>query len=267
MDGNREERTLLSYAAVPSVDRALKLLDLLGSAATGLSLSMISRRLGIPKSSAYYLVTTLAKRNLVQRNADRRVYSLGGCAPALGTNAHIGPDLKGVCSPHLQFLSKRLGMTAQVGVLEGAEARIVDRSELAEFRLDSWVGRHFDLHCTAIGKSLISELDGAELDNLFRSRGFPKHNDHTLSSLEALKLQLTETRRRGFSLDDEEHELGVRCVASPIFNYAGGVIGAICVFSSTRRFLRQEMPNVGLEVAATAREVSRSLNNPSLSMA
>ncbi|MGH9404037.1 MAG: IclR family transcriptional regulator [Terriglobia bacterium] len=250
--------------SVPSVDRALNLIELLASTTAGLNLSMISRKLNIPKSSAYYLVTTLLKRNLVRRSPDRRVYSLGTLAPSFAKINRAESDLKKFCSPYIQSLSNKLGMTAQLGIREGAEARIIDRSEMAGPRLDSWVGRHFDLHCTAIGKALISYLPDTEVENLFRSRGFPKHNENTVGSLEVLKSHLAETRKRGFTTDDEEHELGVRCVASPIFNHLAGVVGAICVFTSSNRLSRPEMPALGAEVMKTASDLSRALNGSPL---
>jgi DNA-binding IclR family transcriptional regulator len=258
------EQSRLRDPSIPSVDRALNLLELLASTSAGFNLSMISRKLNIPKSSAYYLVTTLAKRNLVRRSPRGRVYSLG--TDALGF-ARMNPaelDLKIFCSPYVQSLSKKLGITAQFGIREGAEARIIDRSETHGLRLDSWVGRHFDLHCTAIGKALISSASEAELEQLFRSRGLPKHNENTVCSLEVLKSHLLEVRRRGFATDDEEHELGVRCVASPVFNCVGGVVGAICVFSPAAHLSRAQMPNVGAEVAKAAKEISRSLNDSPL---
>lgn len=250
--------------SVPSVDRALNLLDLLASTSAGLNLSMISRKLNIPKSNAYYLVTTLAKRNFVRRSPDRRVYLLGTLAPSFAKSSRAEADLKKLCSPYIQSLSKKLGMTAQIGVLEGAEARIIERSELPGPRLDSWVGRHFDLHCTAIGKALISYLPEPEVENLFRTRGLPKHNVNTVCSLEVLKSHLAETRRRGFATDDEEHELGVRCVASPIFNHLATVIAAICVFTPASQLLRAEMQALGVEVTKVAREISRALNDSPL---
>ena len=116
--------------SVPSVDRALNLLELLGSTATGLNLSMISRRLNIPKSSAHYLVTTLLKRNLVWFSADRRVYTLGIPSPFFAKVSCAESELKAFCSPYIEALTKKLGITVQVGIREGSEARIIDRSEI-----------------------------------------------------------------------------------------------------------------------------------------
>ncbi|MGH9445069.1 MAG: IclR family transcriptional regulator, partial [Terriglobia bacterium] len=161
MSGLGAYETRSPGTTVPSVDRALDLLELLASTTSGLNLSTISRKLSIPKSSAYYLVTTLAKRNLVRRSPGGRAYSLGTHALSIARMSPAESDLRKLCSPYIHSLSKKLGMTAQIGIREGAEVRIIDRSELPGVRLDSWVGRHFDLHCTAIGKALISHLSDA----------------------------------------------------------------------------------------------------------
>ncbi len=247
--------------AVPSVDRALNLLELLASAPAGMSLSMISRRLEIPKSSAYYLVTTLAKRNFVRRSAGRHIYQLGMNTMPFAADVCAESDLKKLCSPHIQALSRKLGMVAQVGVREGAEVRIIDRAEIPGVRLGSWIGRHLDLHCTAIGKALISYLTDPEVENLIASRGLPRHNQNTLCSVELLRTQFAETRRLGFATDDEEHELGIRCVASPVFNHLGGVVAGICVFAPIGRLSRTEMRNVGAELVKSAQEISRDLTD------
>ncbi len=261
MKTREADETQLSGARVPSVDRALNLLDLLASNRCGMNLTAISRRLNIPKSSAYYLLTTLAKRNFVRRSPDGRLYSLAiEVSPFMDVTSQES-SLKSLCSPFIRSLSKSLRMTAQTGIREGCEARIIDRSEMPGLTLDSWVGRHFDLHCTAIGKALIAFLPDVEVENLFRRRGLPKHNENTICSLELLKAQLADVRSRGFSTDDEEHELGVRCVASPVFNHVEAVVGAICIFSPSSRLSRSDMPNIGVEVAKVAKEISRILNN------
>jgi DNA-binding IclR family transcriptional regulator len=247
--------------AVPSVDRALNLLELLASASAGMTITTISRRLSIPKSSAYYLVTTLAKRNFVRRKAGEHVYILGTNTTPVVTNNNAESDLKKLCSPYIRALSRKLGMVAQIGIREGSEVRIIDRSEIPGLRLDSWVGRHFDLHCTAVGKTLISYLADSDVQSLIRSRGLPRHNQNTLHSMEVLKAQFTETRRLGFATDDEEHELGVRCVASPIFNHLGGVVAAVCIFAPVSRLASSAMPKVGAELVNVAREISRELTD------
>jgi IclR family KDG regulon transcriptional repressor len=259
-----KERLGVSSREVPSALRALNLLELLAETPGGLNLSQISRKLEIPKSSAYYLVTALARRDFVSRISDQFRYSLGTNAFSFARTDCAELELKRLCSPYINALSKELGLIAQVGIREGAEARIIHRSQLPGLRLDSWVGRHFDLHCTAIGKALVSYLPEEDVDKLLRSHGLARHNQNTLCSMEHLKAQFVETRRVGYAIDDEEHELGVRCVASPIFNHLGAVIAAICVFSPIGKLCRSEMPNVGREVVKSARELSRMLADSSL---
>jgi hypothetical protein len=105
------DETQLSDARVPSVDRALNLLDLLASSPCGMNLTTISRRLNIPKSSAYYLLTTLAKRNFVRRSPDGRLYSLAiEVSPFMDVTSQES-GLKSLCAPFIRSLSKSLRMT------------------------------------------------------------------------------------------------------------------------------------------------------------
>jgi IclR family KDG regulon transcriptional repressor len=128
-------------------------------------------------------------------------------------------------------------------------------------RLGSWIGRHIDLHCTTVGKALVSYMTDPEVESLITIRGLPRHNRNTFCSVELLKAQFTETRRLGFATDDEEHELGIRCVSSPVFNHLGSVVAAVCVFAPIGRLSRTEMPNVGEELVNCALEISRDLSD------
>ncbi len=248
---------------VPSVDRALDLLELLALSDRGLTLSDVSRKLRIPRSSAHYLIQSLACRGYLERNPAGRDYVLGLRVANFANSAAARSQLSMICTPYLEAIVKELGLAAQVGVLDGAEALVIDLVDApTDIRLDSWVGRHFDLHCTALGKALIAHLPDPQVRKLFEGRGLPRHNPNTLCSMEAMKAHLAEVRTKGYAVDNEEHELGARCVAAPIFNYLGSVVAAICVFSSVRKFPTWQIPGVGNKIISVAREISRYLRDP-----
>lgn len=254
----------MSYETrVPSVDRAINVLELVAGARRGLTLSQISQKLLIPKSSAHYLIQGLVGRGYLMRNPGGRDYSLGLCAGSLANTAVARSQLNTVCTPYLQKLVQKLGLIAQVAVLDGAEALIINVNTPANFQLDSWVGHHFDLHCTAVGKALIAHLSDLELERLLQDRGLPMHNPNTVCSLGTLKGHLAETRTRGFATDNEEHALGVRCIAAPVFNPLKKVVAAICTFSSKSNLLNWQIPAIGCELVCAAREISRELGESS----
>ena len=260
-------RNCLPETRVPSVDRALNMLELVALSEQGLTLSDVSRKLDIPRSSAHYLIHSLVMRGYLERNPCGRGYTLGLRAANFARLPSAKLLLKEFCSPFLQLLAKEVGLTAQVGVLDGAEALVIDRVQAADdIRLDSWVGRHFDLHCTALGKALIAHSPPEEVEKLFEGRKLPRHNHRTLHSLSGVWAQLAEVRERGYAVDDEEHELGVRCVAAPVFNYLGITVAAVSVFSSVNKFADSRIGHMGKKVLEVGREISRNLGDTPLTV-
>lgn len=258
-----QKKTRALETRVPSVDRALDLLELLALSDHGLTLSDLSRKLRIPRSSAHYLIQSLVCRGYLERNPAGHDYVLGLRVANFANSVAVRSQLRVISSSYLQGIVKELGLTAQLGVLDGAEALVIDRVDApTDIRLDSWVGRHFDLHCTALGKALIAHLPDPEVKKLFEGHGLPRHNPNTLCSMEAMRAHLAEVRAKGYALDNEEHELGVRCVAAPIFNYLGNGVAAICVFSSTTKFPAWHIPGVANKIISVAREISRYLHDP-----
>lgn len=246
---------------VPSVDRALDLLELLATSDHGLTLSDVSRVFGIPKSSTHYLLHDLARRGYVERDPGGRTYSLGLQATGLATIRLTKSLLTALCEPYVKQLAKNLNLCAQLGILDAAEAIVIAKADPgAGKKFDSWIGRHFELHCTALGKALIAFVSKPELTKLFQNCTLPKHNPNTICSLQSLEVHLGIVRANGFAVDDEEHELGVRCIAAPIFNFLGRPIASICVFGPTDRLPKLNLKSLGSRVAAVATEVSRHLS-------
>ena len=248
---------------VPSVDRAFDLLELLTLSEQGLTLSEVSQKLRIPRSSAHYLIQSLAGRGYLERNSVGRAYVLGLGVAKFANSAPARSQLRLITRPFLQNLVREVGLTAQFGVLDGAEALIIDRvGAPGDIGFDCWVGRHLELHCTALGKALIAHLPDVEVKKLFAGRGLPRHNTNTICSLDTFKAHLAEVRATGFAFDNEEHELGVRCVAAPVFNYLGNTIAAIGFSSCVSKVPQWRLQNAGKLVVAAATEVSRQLRDP-----
>jgi len=243
---------------VPSVDRAIDMLEYLSSSSHPVTLSEISRMLEIPKSSAYYLLHTLWGRGYLQRTANGQSYFLGArLAMLLGDPSLTRVEIRKVCSPHLRALSRRLHLVAHAAVQEGCEGVIVDKhDEGGLLPTGDYLGRHFDLHCTALGKAMIMLCSDSEIEKLFRHRGLPRHNSNTLSSLAALKEDLAKDKVRGYAVNDEEHTLGCRAVASPIVNSSGKVIAAISLHGPSNELPDWRVATVAKEILGVAREIA-----------
>ncbi len=245
---------------VPAVDRAFDMLETVGHCSRGLTLSELSRSLGIPKSTAHYLICTLLARGYLLRTSDGRHYRLGLRVFDFAGIGTAEMQFQKISSPHIQELARKLSLTVQIAVLRAGEGVIIDKADWPRDTWGgSWIGRHFDLHCTAQGKALIVSLSDAELEKLFRNRGLARFTAHTICSLDELKVSLAEARNCGFTVSNEEHILGIRGIAAPVFNHIGNVIASVSVRGSVSELPLWNIPGVANEVVRTAKEISRHL--------
>lgn len=246
---------------LPAVDRAMSLFELLADSQTGLTLSQLSRKLDIPKSTAHYLLHTLHTRGYVQRDADGHRYSLGLRLADVAHADTAESSLRALAVPFLQRTVARLGLTSTVAVRRSAESVIVAR---VESRHDAgggaWVGRHVDLHCTAQGKALLMSLSEEELTKLFAGRELARFTTKTISSISALKAHLADVRAKGFAVNDEEMVLGIRAVAAPIFDAFGGVIASINVRGTTHQIPSHMIRQLGREMTMVSHEISQRMS-------
>lgn len=250
---------------LPAVDRAMSLFELLANAQRGLTLSEVSRKLNIPKSTAHYLVHTLVTRGYVQRGADRRHFSLGMRLADVASASSAELNLRMLVTPYLRRIATRINLTTTATVLRGAEAVIIARIESAQ---DSgggaWIGRHIDLHCTAQGKALISTLSDGQLEKLLGGRELARYTPKTICSIGALKAHLEQVRTNGFAVNDEEHAVGVRAVAAPITNGPSGFAVAVSVRGSVSQIPITRFPQLGREMIIASREISMQLSGERL---
>jgi len=245
---------------LPAVDRAMSLLELLAISREGLTLSEVSRKLSIPKSTTHYLIHTLATRGYVQRGINGR-HSLGLRFADVASASTAELDLGALATPHLKQISARVNLTATISVLKGAEAVIIGKAtSFQDAGGGAWVGRHLDLHCTAQGKALIAQLPEVELNKLFGRRALAQFTPKTIVSLAALKTHLAEIRSNGFAVNNEEQVYGVRAVAVPVINMLGVVVAAISLRGSSKQISLFRLPELGRELVRVSRDLSLQIS-------
>lgn len=245
---------------VPAVERAFRVLELIAQSTHGFSLSEISRRLSLPKSSVHLIVTTLERQGYLQKHLLTGHYLFGLKLFSLSRAALQGLELRDVARPFLQALMKRTGLTVHMGILEGNEAVIVEKIEApGSLKVASWVGRRMDVNCTGIGKTLIAFLPEAEFDLLFKPGSLPRHNENTIVSIAGIKREIARIRQQGFALDDEEDELGVRCIGAPLLDNQGHVLAAISVVGALNQIPLERVEQLGATLRQTADEIAARL--------
>jgi DNA-binding IclR family transcriptional regulator len=250
----------LKEYSVPSIERALSVLECLARAKRGFSLSEVRRRLRIPKSSAHLILATLERRGFLQKNAKTGRYTFGLQLVSLSRSALENLDLREEAKPFLRSLMQESGFTVHMAVLERDEAVIIEKVEAPGLvRLASWIGRRLDVNCTGVGKVLLAFLPEDELDHLLRTKEFARHNSRTIISKSALRRELKRVKQLGYALDNEEDEPGVRCIGAPVFDENGKAAAAISVAGTTSQIGIDRVPNLARQVKRAARGVSSRL--------
>ncbi len=224
------------------VDKAFTVLHTLSLAEHDIDLAALSEQSGLPKSTLVRLLHTMKLHNVVQQDGKTRRYRLGWGLIHLGKAAERQFDLERLVLPYLEQLTKETGETASFAVLEGTRAVY-----LAQILTDSIIrgvppiGAELELHCTAVGKVLLTSFDDEEVEQLIREHGLPPATDHTIVNSQQLRAEVARVAKQGYALDNEEAERGGRCIAAPILNENGKVIAAASITGPTSRILLERV--------------------------
>lgn len=251
-----------------SLEKAIDILEAVGAAPQGLSQTHLAAKLALPRTTLYRLLATLVARGMLRRDPSRRVYGLGPLCFEMARSAYTAPDLSAAASMELRALRDLTGETSYLATLDGLEMLSLERCDGAHSqRSHSALGQRKPLHCTSQGKAVLSVLDEATRDRLLRDMSLKAVTPHSITDRRRLLSELKITAARGWSVDDEEIVLGVRCVGAPIVDGAGKVRGAISVAGPAFRMTMERVQGLGPEVAEAARRIGAQLpSSPSLSV-
>jgi IclR family transcriptional regulator, KDG regulon repressor len=244
-----------------AVERALNILEAAANRREGLTNSEISHKLGIPKSSASYILRTLDRRGYLRRDVETGRYRLGLKILSLGGDARANLDLAEVALPFMQALQERIHLTIHLAVLDQGEAVYIEKVEAPGFfKVNTWVGRRMFLHSTSVGKCLLAWLPKSEVETLLRQQGMKKRTPKTISSLPKLLADLERVREQGHAIDDEENSLGARCMGAPIFDSLGAVTASLGVSGTLTQMDSANLPRIMDAIKETARRISRQVS-------
>ena len=246
-----------------AVERALAMLEAAAHRSDGLTNSELSRKLGIPKSSASYILRTLEHRGFLRRNPETGKYRLGLKVLSLGRNVLAGYDIGAIALPVLRSLVERTQLTAHVAILDHGEAVYIEKVDSPGFvKMDTWVGRRMLVHSTSVGKSLVAHLPKQEIEAIVREHGMKKQTPRTITTLPRFLAELEKVRAQGYAVDDEENSLGARCVGAPVFDPLGRVEAAVGLSGTTGQVNESTLPKLAELVKEAARKISRQLSRP-----
>ena len=226
--GRRGEKR--GVKSVQAVEKALRILEVMGESGRPQNLMELSAAVGLNASTLYRLLVTLCRSGFVVYDATEGCYRLSLKTFQIGQAALSSVDLRRDALPVMERLIGKCNETVNLVVLQGREVIFVEQVEstnLLQFRFR--VGSRAPAWATGGGKALLAELSDAEVRSLFAGSTLDRFTENTITDLEALLEELSRTRRRGYAVDDEELERGLKCVACAIYDHTGAAAAALTV--------------------------------------
>lgn len=249
-----------SSETLKSVDKALQILEAFNISHPELSVSELEEILSLPKVSIYRFLRVLLKKGFIMQNSQTRKYRLGIKVFELGSIVLKDMELRKVAFPLIEELSKQSGETVHLGVLDGKEVVSIEGSESGHsLRISLPIGKRVYLHSTGIGKAILAFLQDEEIDEIIKEKGLPRFMKNTITDPEALKQEIQLIRERGYAVDNEENEPGIRCVAAPILDSSQHVIASISISGPSVRITDERIPELANMVVETSQKISRRL--------
>lgn len=251
-----------SDVTVRAVKRTADILEAFTYEQPELSLSELNKKVGLPKSTLYRYLEALKKRKFIVQDPESGKYTLGIKLFELGTVVQNNLDLRKIAHPYLKKLADETNMTVHLCILdEDRDIGVyIDKIENPNARISySQLGKTIPLHTGGVGKALMAYLPEEKIKEIIQTHGLRRLTPNTITDPRMLIKTLQEVREKGYSIDNEEVALGVRCVAAPIKNINGDVIASVSVSGPPAMINKKTIPKLGELVKKIALKISYDL--------
>lgn len=245
---------------VKSVSRALDIITMLSLKKGGLGVTEIANNIDINKSSVYRILSTLVQYGYVEQDEETGRYKLGYKFLEISSKLLESIDLRGEARPFLQELESETNEVIHLVVYDQGEVVYIEKLEGNEtLRMHSKVGKRAPMHCTSVGKAILAQLPDNVIEGIIERKGMPVHTIHTITDKEVLMKELEQVRVRGYALDLEENEIGITCIAVPIFDHTGNVVSAVSISGPTLRMTEERLEQLHKRMITIGKQISERL--------
>ncbi len=249
---------------VPAIKRAFEIIELLAKRNAGLSISEIHRALHLPLSSAAAILYTLRDMSYVERDEETSRYYLSVKMLGIARQALDRLDLVAKCHKWLEEAVRESGLTGHLAVLRDGESMYIDRVQSESLvQVSSYVGQRWPVHVSAVGKALLAFLPETNLQTALQQMTLRGLTPYTITSRQALARQLRAFRRLGYCWERNEGEMGLGCVAAPVFGPQHEVVAAMSLSGTTQQISRARVSPLGKLVKKYAQQMSARLGGQS----
>jgi IclR family transcriptional regulator, KDG regulon repressor len=244
---------------ITSLQRGLRMLQLMGQAGRGLPASEIAKLSALPVSTVHRFLVNLEVGGFLAKD-DLNNYHLGVACVSLGQAAREQLDVRKVSFAHLEQLNRSTRETVHLTVRHKLTAVYIEKMESPEpLRIHSRIGASVPLYCTAVGKVMLAYLDPEEQERVVNELELRRFTENTVGSIQELQAQLARVRKDGFACDMEEHEPHIRCIAAPIRDHTGAVNASLSVTGPAVRMSTNRLREIAPLVREAGLKISQEL--------
>lgn len=249
---------------VQTIERVAFILDIVGRYPNGLSLGDLAHEANLPKGSAHRLLSSMTYFDFVRQDPTTKNYHLGFKLVDLGNLLLSQIDLRSEARPFLIHLSESVKETIHLVVLDGNMALYIDKVDLytksSGLQMISRLGSRIELHCSSVGKVLLANMEDSDAEAIISNTGLTRRTAKTITDPSQLMRHLSSIREKGYAIDDEENEGGIRCVGAPIRNERGQVKAAMSISGPATRITPERIETeLKQRVCETAGQISAKL--------
>lgn len=251
------EKTRSDVPRVKSLQKALRILNCFTAQQPELGVTEISNMLDLQKSTVYNILATFEQEGFTEQDPVTKKYRLGLRLLHLSNVVRSGLGLRRVALPIMEKAMRQFEETVHLAIEQDGQVVYIESVQPADRSVSRLAtGKSAPMHCTGVGKAILAFAPDAKVEEVVRVHGMPEFTPNTITSFEALQEELAATRRRGYALDNMEHEWGIRCIAVPIREENGRIKASMSVSGPSDRLPLEEidemaelMMNFGLEVS------------------
>lgn len=246
---------------IKSLDRAMEVFEFL-SEEQGKALTTISSQMGQSPATVYRVLVTLEGRGLVEFDPVEQVWHIGAQAFVIGARFLRRTSLVERARPILRKLMEQTGETANIGIEKEGMVLFLSQVEThASIRAFFPPGTLSAMHASGIGKALMAQMDEDRFARTMSAKVLEKYTEFTITNLDDLRIDLAEVRLRGYAIDGEEKNLGMRCIAAPVFDMNGEAVAGISVSGPTSRVSEDDVARFSSFVQDAAHALSLGIGS------
>jgi DNA-binding IclR family transcriptional regulator len=243
-----------------SVFRAFAIIEYLANCEDWVSLRALARDVGLVPATAYRFLSSLKSLGYVQQHPEDSRYQLTLKFASISARVLERTQLRRIARPHMERLTAVSNETTHLAVLEDNQIVYIDKVDnLQAMKMRSRVGTRGYVHSTAVGKSMLAFLPDDEGQQILERLALTPLTKNTITDRDLFRRRLNKIRDLGYAVDDEENEVGIRCVGAPVFDHVGRVAGAVSVSGWTITMTHERLPELALILQDVCRAISGEL--------